>query len=359
MTDELRVVVADDSPIVCRLLKDYLEAVPGIEVAGMACNGPDTVEMVRKLRPNVLTLDIEMPEMDGLRVLERIMTECPTPVILISGVSREAATIVIRAIDLGAVDFVLKYTPGTDADPGVLREEIVAKVRAAARVRAIRSLRFPPGASSSAALSYRRGPRGSSLASSPRAPRMWPLPSRVVVIGASTGGPLALRELLAGLGSEFPGAIVIVQHLPPTFTCALAKQLGRETQIVVREAEEGDRLRPGLALVAPGDCHLTVEQDGRVGMRRSTSTDEPCPSVDATMESVAAAFGAKAVGVILSGMGDDGAKGMAAIRSAGGKTFAQDRATCVVAGMPSRAIEAGAVQSIGSPTEIASLLRMA
>jgi two-component system chemotaxis response regulator CheB len=353
MTEKIRVVVADDSPIVCRLLKDYLEAVPGIEVAGMACNGPDTVEIVRKLRPNVLTLDIEMPEMDGLRVLERVMTECPTPAILISGISREAASIVMRAIDLGAVDFVLKYTPGTDTDPGVLREEIIAKVRAAARVRTIRSLRLP-----SAALRYRHGLRSSSPASSPRAPRMWPLPSRVVVIGASTGGPLALRELLTALGAEFPGAIVVVQHLPPTFTCALAKQLGRETPIVVKEAEEGDRLRPGLALVAPGDCHLVVEQDGRVGMRRSTSTDEPCPSVDATMQSVAAAFGSRAVGVILSGMGDDGAKGMAAIRSAGGRTFAQDRATCVVAGMPSRAIEAGAVQTIGSPTEIASLLRM-
>lgn len=363
MTETVRVVVADDSPFVCRLLAAYLQSSDGFRVVGTALNGLRAVEQVIDLHPDVVTLDLDMPGMDGLEALERIMTECPTPVVLVSGVSRQAADLSLKALDLGAVDFVFKYTAGVDTDPETLRREILARVRAASRIKVVRSLR-----------THRRRDGEAAPASSAALPNYAPLapdtlperhrrgdappylPGGVVVIGASTGGPVALRELMNNLPADFPAAIIIIQHMPATFTGVLAAQLDRQVPLTVRQANQGDYLRPGLALVAPGGYHLLLGSDLRVELNQGPEIGGHRPSIDVTMQSVAQLYGARAQGVLLTGMGDDGSLGLMSIHSKGGKTFVQDEASCVVNGMPQRAVEKGVVDHIAPPDTIAHLL---
>ncbi len=345
MKTPIRVVVVDDSPFVCGLLARQLRSATGMDVVGIAHDGRRAVDLVKELRPDAVTLDLEMPGVGGLEVLERVMHECPTPVVLVSGVSQQAAAVTVRALQRGAVDFVLKYVPGVDTNPDELRGEIVAKVRVAARVKVVRSL---------------SGGRSGLVRVKPREPRPVPGPALdgVVVVGASTGGPRALRDLLGGLPAGFPAAVVVVQHMPAAFTGALAAQLDRQVPLAVREASAGDRLRPGEVLVARGDHHLMLRPDGRVELPcGDREGGGHCPSIDVTMRSAAEVFGARAHGVVLTGMGGDGALGLLAIRTKGGRTFAQDEASCVINGMPQRAIDQGAVERVAGPAEIAALLR--
>jgi two-component system chemotaxis response regulator CheB len=381
MTGPIRVVVADDSPFVCRLLTSYLQSSPDFQVVGTALNGSRAVELVKELRPDTVTLDLEMPEMNGLEALEHIMYDCPTPVVLVSGVSRRAAAITLQALDLGAVDFILKYIPGLDTNPEALRQEIMAKVRAASQIKVIRSLRTHRPQDEAAAPALRPldklgTTQAQDTAPSPAYPPAMPevddalperaqrrdvlpfLPGGVVVIGASTGGPVALRELLGNLPADFPAAVIIIQHMPATFTEVLAAQLDRQVPLKVKEAQAGDRLQPGLALVAPGDYHLLLRPDSRVELSRGPEIGGHRPSIDVTMQSVAQLYGARTKGVVLTGMGNDGSLGLVSIRAKGGKTFAQDAASCVVNGMPQRSIEKGVVDHVASPTKIAQLLRL-
>ena len=360
MSAVIGVVVVDESPIVCRLLTSFLEAAPDLRVVGTARTGDRALDLVKALRPQAVTLALELPGMSRLEALQRIMEECPTPVVLISGVSRRAAAVTLRALELGAVDFILKYSPGADTDPGRLQQEIVSRVRMAARIKVIRSLR--------PRLLLGRGPGPPPR---PAPPRKWPEPvpeqvSRrpaaaptsggMVVIGASTGGPLALRELLANLPANFPGGILVVQHMPASFTGVLAARLNRQVRLSVREARDGDLLEAGLVLVAPGDYHLLVRPDGHVELSRGPEIGGNRPSVDVTMQSAAQVFGPRTRAVVLTGMGHDGTQGLVAVRSKGGTTFAQDAASCVVNGMPQRAVDAGVVDHIASPAGIARLL---
>jgi two-component system, chemotaxis family, protein-glutamate methylesterase/glutaminase len=349
MSTSIRVVVADESPFVCRLLTTHLHSSPDIQVVGTARTGPRALELVKSLRPAAATLAMEMPGMNGLQTLERIMQECPTPVILVTGVSREAARVTLRALELGAVDFVLKYTPGADTNPDTLRRRIVSTVRTAAGVKVIRLL---------------GGPRRSVEATNPvvAVPAGEPRPRRlreVVVIGASTGGPVALRELLSRLPADFVGAVLVVQHLPASFTGVFAEQLTRQVALPVKEAEDGDRLEPGRVLIAPGGLHLLVQPDERVSLNDWPEVGGHRPSVDVTMQSAARVYGPRVRGVLLTGMGEDGARGMVAIKAHGGQTFAQDAASCVVNGMPQRAVDAGAVDVVAPPAELARLLVLA
>jgi two-component system chemotaxis response regulator CheB len=311
----------------------------------------------------VVTLDLDMPGMSGLEALEQIMTKYPTPVVLVSGVSRQAAELSLKALDLGAVDFVFKYTAGTDTNPENLRREILARVRAASQIKVVRSLR-----------TRRHGEGKAAPATPPDPPRAAPeveepppdgdrrgeappfLPGGVIVIGASTGGPVALRELMSQLPADLPAAVVIVQHMPASFTRVLAAQLDRQVPFRVKEAAEGDRLGPGLALVAPGGWHLLLGADSRVELNVGPEIGGHRPSIDVTMQSVAQLYGARTKGVLLTGMGDDGSLGLMSIRSKGGKTFAQDAESCVVNGMPQRAVEKGVVDHIAPPVRIAQLL---
>jgi two-component system chemotaxis response regulator CheB len=338
------------------------------------------VELVKELRPDAVTLDLEMPEMNGLEALEHIMHDCPTPVILVTGVSRRAVAITLQALDMGAVDFILKYTPGVDTNPEALRQEIMAKVRAASQIKVIRSLRsrrldretapsLRPLDRLGTTQAQDTAPSPAYLPTRPEVDDIPPervqrrevlpfLPGGVVVIGASTGGPVALRELLSSLPADFPAAVIIVQHMPANFTEVLAALLDRQSPLKVKEAETGDRLQPGLILVAPGGYHLLLRPDSRVVLNQGPEIGGHRPSIDVTMQSVAQLYGARTKGVVLTGMGNDGSLGLVAIRAKGGKTFAQDAASCVVNGMPQRAIEKGVVNHVAPPARIAQLLRM-
>lgn len=345
----VRVVIADDSPFLVRLLTSYLEGSGRIQVIGTAGDGRSAIEAVETLRPDALTLDLDMPGMGGLEALRQIMRRRPTPCVLISGVSGRAATQTLQALDDGAVDFVLKYQPGVSLDPEALRAEIVAKVLAAARVQVIRSL--PPAS---------RRELGPLAAISGADVLSMPVPAAanldLVVIGASTGGPVAIRELLQHLPEGFSAAIVVVQHLPPSFTAVLANQLGRHCSLEVREADHGDRLAPGKVFVAPGGRHLLFGPDGRVRLTRGVPIHGHQPAIDVVMQSAAEVFAGRTTGILLTGMGDDGAEGLVSIRRSGGRTFAQDEASCVVYGMPRRAVERGAVMTQAPVAEIARSL---
>jgi two-component system chemotaxis response regulator CheB len=354
MSQAVRVVVADDSPFVCRVLTSYLQSSSDVRVVGEASDGARAVELVKKLRPDAVTLDVDMPGKGGLEALSDIMHDCPTPAIMVSGVGREAAEVTLKALEMGAVDFILKYVPGVDMDPEALRKEIVSKVKAAARIKVVRSLRRRPGARKAA--SARPGKAAATAPPSAEAPGRRGRPSAVVVIGASTGGPMALRDLLRELPADLDAAVLIVQHMPATFTGVLAAQLDRQVAPQVKEAEHGEPLRRGVALVAPGDHHLLVGRGGRVELNRGPKIGGHRPSVDVTMQSAAQQYGGRAAAVLLTGMGEDGASGMASVRARGGRTFAQDAASCVVNGMPQRAVDRGVVDMLAPPAEIGRLL---
>ena len=363
MSTPYKVLVGDDSPFVCRLLQSYLKSAPDLEVVGTANDGPSIMQMVEELKPDVLTLDVEMPSISGLEVLEQIMSARPTPVIMVSGVSRKSAATTLKALELGAVDFILKYVPGVNTDPETLRHEVISKVRAAAKVKVARSL---PGRKSAltepdlngssrtkSESGLPAGLPGSDAAASKASGRL----EGAVVIGASTGGPLALRELLGLLPPDFPYGVIVVQHMPANFTKVLATQLDRYVGLKVKEAEHGDRLRPGLVLVAPGDHHLIVTADSRVELHFGPKIGGHRPSIDVVMQSAAQVYGSQTIGVVLTGLGSDGALGLASIRARSGKTFAQDAESCVVSGMPQAAIEKRVVDHIAPPERIAQLLR--
>ncbi len=344
----IRVAIADDSPFTCNLLASYILEGGECEVVGVAHDARTTVDLVRAKSPDVLTLDLQMPGGDGLDLLRELTTQ-PTSVVVISGVTRLAAATTLRALELGAVDFVLKYTPGAPVSRASLKREIVAKVKMAA-------------AAHPAARLFENLPVAVPRAFDPRPVARRPLPrpaaqnGGVVVFGASTGGPKALGELLTQLPADFSTPCVIVQHLPSAFTAPFAAQLGRHTRLIVREAAPGDRLEPGRALVAPGALHLLLRSDGSVELQKATDRDVYRPSIDMTMISAAESYGALAVGVLLTGMGNDGAEGVKRIRGAGGEVYIQEPASCVVASMPERAIERAGADHIGPPERIGQML---
>ncbi len=353
----IRVLIVDDSPFVCRLLTAHLQSSPDFEVVGTALNGRQAIALVNELKPDVITLDLEMPEMDGLAALQQIVVEKPTPVVMISGVSHKAALITLAALEAGAVDFILKYTPGVATEPEALRQEIIDKVRAAAGIKVVRSIRplkeRPYEERERRPFTSRNG-----QASQQTIPEqiIAYLPGGVVVIGASTGGPVALRELLARLPADFPAAVIVVQHIPASFTPVLAAQLNRRIAIKVKEAQSGDKLQAGQVFIAPGNYHLLIGPDSRVKLNQGPKIKGHRPSIDVTMQSVVQVYGARTQGVILTGMGDDGSLGLVAIHAKGGKTYAQNGETCVVNGMPQRAIEKGVVDYVAPPPKIAEML---
>ena len=350
----VRVLVVDDSPFVCRLLTAHLQASPAVQVCGVVMRGTRVLGAVEKLRPDVVTLDQNMPDMDGLAVLDALMHQSPVPVVMISGVSKRSVGLTVRALQMGAVDFILKYDPSESVSAEVLRAEIVGKVQAAANVRVVRSVRAGDGRRSQKKNHY-TPPPPPLLPRSP-SPLRPHLPGGVVVVGASTGGPLAVRALLAVLPAFYAAAILVVQHMPASFTKVLATQLNQHVPLLVKEAENGDILRPGHVYIAPGDHHLLVRGDGRLMLNKGAKIWGHRPSVDVTMQSVAQVYGGRTQGVVLTGMGEDGAMGLMAIRNKGGRTFAQNEESSVVFGMPSQAIDLGVVGMVGNPVEIGTAL---
>ncbi|MBI5170873.1 MAG: chemotaxis response regulator protein-glutamate methylesterase [Candidatus Eisenbacteria bacterium] len=329
-----RVLIVDDSAIMRQLLTEILSQDPSLEVVGSASDPFVARDKIKALHPDVLTLDVEMPRMDGLSFLEKLMRAHPMPVLMISSLTEQGAATTLRAMELGAVDFVTK--PKLDVRTGTLdlADEIVEKVKAASRAH-VRPRRAPDGAPRAAA-TVAHAPAGALLQGTPK----------VIAVGASTGGTVALREFLVPLPPDTPG-IVIVQHMPANFTKSFAERLDSQCQMRVKEAVDGDRILPGHVLIAPGNFHMSVQRSGASYSVRVFSA-EPVnrhrPSVDVLFDSCAQAVGANALGVILTGMGNDGAKGMFAMRRAGARTFAQDEASCVVFGMPREAILAGGAE---------------
>lgn len=358
MSSKIRVIIADDSSFICSLLTSYLQSDPEIEVVGVAKNGKEAVEKVKELRPDVITLDLEMPIMSGLEAIDKIMTETPIPTIVITGVSKQEANTTLEAINLGAVDFIFKYVPGLNLNPKELFREIILKVKAAARTKLIRSLRnklkdansLTKNNSSSKSTLLKVEPSSKQFLSESY------LPGGVVVIGASTGGPIAIRELLAELPDTFPSAILVVQHIPVSFTKVLAAQLNQQVPMEVKEAQEGDKLKASQVLVAPGGSHMIITPDSQIKLTSGIEIESHIPSIDVTMQAVAQVYGRLTKGVLLTGMGKDGSQGLLTIHSKGGTTFAQSAETCVVNGMPQSAIELKVVDHIASPKDIAALL---
>jgi len=333
----IKTLIVDDSAIVRKILSEALAGEPDIEVVGTAPDPYVARDKILHLQPDVLTLDIEMPRMDGLTFLRKLMQHHPLPVIVISSLGQASCKAALEALESGAVEVLAK--PGGPYSVGELRLVLASKIRAAAAARIRTRATRPADGSPPPAQMIARPPVA--------APGAWD-PSLVVAIGASTGGTEAIADVLVHLPEQFP-PIVITQHIPANFSRAFAERLNRICRMEVREAVDGDNLRPGLALVAPGDFHMLLRK--RPGGYSVSVKDGPrvCyqrPSVDVMFQSVAEGAGAKAVGVLLTGMGSDGAAGMLQLKRAGATTIAQDEATCVVFGMPREAIRLGAVDHV-------------
>ena len=348
----IRVAIADDSPFTCKLLASYIEESGDCQVVGFAHDARATLDLVRATTPDVLTLDLQMPGGTGLDLLREIADTSPAAVVVISGVTRLAAATTLHALELGAVDFVLKFTPGAPVSRASLKREILTKVKmAAAAAPAARRAPLPSLRAVTPEASPRVAPRWTTFRT-----QAAPAGTGAVVIGASTGGPRAISLLLENLPADFATPCVIVQHLPATFTAPFAAQLSRHARISVKEAERGDRLVPGRALVTPGAFHLVLRTGGAIELVPTADDDMYRPCIDRTMASAAESHGASAVGVLLTGMGHDGAEGLRRIHDAGGETYVQDVASCVTASMPSRAIERGAADHIARPERIGQML---
>lgn len=330
----IKVLVVDDSALVRSLLAEIIRDTSDMTLVGAAPDAYVARDMVKEFSPDVITLDIEMPRMDGLAFLERLMNARPTPVIMISTLTEAGAEATLRALELGAIDFIPKPKLGIASGIREYSELIVEKIRAAAGVRVKAQVKR----SQSEVNSNQKTPASGRLQST----------EKIIAIGASTGGTEAIKDLLMQLPSAFPG-IVMTQHMPAGFTRTYAERLNKMTRLHVVEAKGGERILPGHAFLAPGGHHLIVVRSGADYLVK-LSDAEPLhrhrPAVDVMMESVALAGGKNVLGVLLTGMGKDGAKGMLDIRNHGGYTFAQDEASCVVYGMPKEAVLSGGVDQV-------------
>lgn len=342
MQQRCKLLIVDDSALMRRVLTQIFSTDPDIEIVGTAGDPYAARDKIKSLHPDVLTLDVEMPRMDGITFLEKLMRAHPMPVVMISSLTINGAETTLKALSLGAVDYIPKPRLDIANKTFELAEEIVARVKAAARAHVITHLQHE-----SVSRIY-----STSIADH------FSFPRRVVAIGASTGGTEALREVLTPLPANFPG-IVIVQHMPETYTSKFAERLNSLCTITVKEARNGDLILPGLALLAPGGKQMEVRhKDGESFVRvyDGERVNRHAPSVDVLFSSCASNLGAEALGVILTGMGSDGAKGLLEMKRAQAFTIAQDEASCVIFGMPKEAIALGAVDSILPLTRIPSAL---
>ena len=337
----IRVVVVDDSAFMRKAIGTMLENDPEIQVVGTGKNGQEGLELVRRLDPDVVTLDIEMPVMDGLTTLKHIMMEMPRPVIMISSLTVEGAEATLRALDAGAVDFIPKKLSRVSLEIIKIEQELQAKVKAVAKrpggFRAVRprivrpTVSMPVGVSGTLPAARRGAVRG------------------VAAIGVSTGGPPAVQSILAQLPGNFPATILIAQHMPKAFTGPFAKRLDALSALDVSEAVDGAPMTPGKVYVAPGGSHLRVRREGmRLVVEVGSEPHESLykPSANELIGSVAQMVGDRAVGLILTGMGNDGLEGVRKLKAAGGRILAQSDATCVVYGMPKAVVDAGLTDAV-------------
>jgi len=340
----VKVLVVDDSSFMRKSLTHILESDRSIEVVDTAADGEDAMRKVKRHSPDVVLLDIEMPVMDGLSALAHIMAECPTPVLMLSALNKRDAAIAIKSLEHGAVDFVPKPSGVISYDIEELSSEIIGKVKLAADVNVHKLALYLPEES------YRRP---------------WPKAvtrKNIVVIGASTGGPKAVVSVLSHLPRDISTAILVVQHMTQEFIPSFVDRLQWGCSLEVSTARKGRAISSGQALVAPGGYHTMIVQNGdtrKIRLSRKVSPHTAMPSIDRAMESAAKAYGQSTLGVLLTGLGSDGARGLEAIKDAGGNTIAEDQSTCVVFGMPKAAIGLGCVDEIVPLPQIAqAILKM-
>jgi two-component system chemotaxis response regulator CheB len=372
----IRVLVADDSAFMRKVLVSILSADPQMEVVGEARDGKEAVTQSETLNPDVITMDINMPHMDGLQATEVIMSSKPRPIVIVSSESREGAETTLKALELGAIDFVAKPSSGIDLDMNSVREELSRKLRMASKVRVVRTaaksklaheissssprveaslpsayarnagaapatnaVATPNSNSSSTASSAFASPAAASVV---RSGVRFPL----VMVAASTGGPATLMKFIPSFPKNFPGAVLLVQHMPASFTSQFSQQLSQIASIRVKEAEPGEIVTAGNLYLCPGSSHMKVSQTGRLTLDEGARINGYRPCADVTLETGAEFAGNMGIAVILTGMGNDGCKGAQLVKSSGGYVIAQDEATSVIFGMNAEVIKSGAVDQI-------------
>ncbi|HET7871960.1 MAG TPA: chemotaxis response regulator protein-glutamate methylesterase [Terriglobales bacterium] len=337
---KIRVLVVDDSAFMRKVLHGIITSDPQLDVCGEAKDGREAVEQVELLKPDVISMDINMPRMDGLEATEIIMTKNPRPILIVSSESHDGAEVTLKSLQLGAIDFVAKPSGGIDLDMSSVRDELCRKLKMAAKVRVVRT-----------AARQRRSQENGAGAQVHR--DLLPLPQikgagkfPLIVLASSTGGPATLMKLIPQFPHDFPGAVLLVQHMPGNYTGQFSKQLAEVSHMKVKEAEAGEIVVPGQIYVCPGGSHMRISTTGRVALENGERINGYRPCADLTLESAADYAGGNAIGVVLTGMGNDGAKGVQAVQAAGGHVIAQDESTAVIFGMPQEAIRSGAVELV-------------
>ncbi|SEO24090.1 chemotaxis response regulator protein-glutamate methylesterase [Pseudomonas sp. NFACC39-1] len=357
----VKVLVVDDSGFFRRRVSEILSADPSIQVVGTATNGKEAIDQALALKPDVITMDYEMPMMDGITAVRHIMQRCPTPVLMFSSLTHEGARVTLDALDAGAVDFLPKNFEDISRNPDKVRQLLCEKVHSISRSnRRVGAYSTPaptpaPAPAPASSGSFNPAPARSAPApvptrSAPASTSSSPAPKRkaykLVAIGTSTGGPVALQRVLTQLPANFPAPIVLIQHMPAAFTKAFAERLDKLCRISVKEAEDGDILRPGLALLAPGGKQMMIDGRGAVKILPGDERLNYKPCVDITFGSAAKSYGDKVLAVVLTGMGADGREGARLLKQGGSAIWAQDEASCVIYGMPMAIVKADLADAV-------------
>ena len=351
----VKVLVVDDSSFFRRRVSEIINQDPLMTVIDTAQNGREAVDKALQLRPDVITMDIEMPVLDGISAVREIMAKCPTPILMFSSLTHEGARVTLDALDAGAVDFLPKNFEDISRNPEKVKQMLCEKVHTIARSNRRTAPVAAPAPLSTPAHTPSALARPATAASSSPAPAPAAVKRksyRLVAIGTSTGGPVALQRVLTQLPANFPAPIVLIQHMPAAFTKAFAERLDKLCRISVKEAEDGDLLRPGLALLAPGGKQMMVDQRGMVKILPGDERLNYKPCVDITFGSAAKSFADKVLAVVLTGMGADGREGARLLKQGGSQVWAQDEASCVIYGMPMAIVKANLADAVYSLDDI-------